>query len=111
MTVNNFITSDKKPDLQNKSAVNTRPYSSDQKDREKDKKIINQKKILPEYPNPTFPSKSPYDNKLGTAVRAGSQNKPGIKPNQEKDTKTSILTYERPQSAKNRSVGLPSRPK
>lgn len=33
VTVNNFITSDKKPEGQSKTAVNTRPYSSDQKDR------------------------------------------------------------------------------
>lgn len=62
--------------------MNTRPYSSDQKDREKDKKILNQKKILPEYSNPTYLTKSPYDNRLGTAVRTGSQNKAAIKTTQ-----------------------------
>ena len=49
VTVNNFITTDKKSE-QNKNIINTRPYSSDQKDREKDRKDgknINQKKILP----------------------------------------------------------------
>lgn len=31
VTVNNFITSDKKPDAPTKHSANTRPYSSDQK--------------------------------------------------------------------------------
>lgn len=35
VTVNNFITSDKKGEIQGKNSVNTRPYSSDQKDRDK----------------------------------------------------------------------------
>ena len=48
VTVNNFITSDKKKE-QEKLPSNSRPFSSDQKEREKpkDKKIFNQKKILP----------------------------------------------------------------
>ena len=44
-------------------------------------------------------------------MRAGSQNKAAIKTKEEKDTKTALLTYERPQSAKNRSAGNPMKPK
>ena len=66
---------------------------------------------MPYDANPLISFKSPYDNKLGAPVRAGSQNKAAIKTAQEKDTKAAILTYERPQSAKNRTAGFPVKAK
>lgn len=63
VTVNNFMTSEKKPE-QSKNPVNNRPYSSDQKDREKDKRDvrnINQKKIMPYDPlSFSASTKNPY---------------------------------------------------
>ena len=35
VTVNNFITTDKKPESMGKTVANSRPFSSDTKDREK----------------------------------------------------------------------------
>ena len=35
VTVNNFITTDKKPDSVSKTVANTRPFSSDTKERDK----------------------------------------------------------------------------
>ena len=108
VTVNNFITTDKKPEA-NKNMPNTRPYSSDQKDREKDKrdvKTINQKKILP-YDPMSFSSsiKNPYESKIGNQgqMRGGSSGK-GLRQRKEETTKTTFsgTSYERPQSAKNR---------
>lgn len=63
VTVNNFITSDKKSEIQGKNIVNTRPYSSDQKDRDKEKKILNPKKLAYDT-NALLSFKSPYDAKL-----------------------------------------------
>lgn len=86
VTVNNFITSDKKAEIQGKNSVNTRPYSSDQKDRDKDKKIINPKKILAYDTNALLSFKTPYDTKLG--VKPGNLNiKPVKKEENIKETK------------------------
>lgn len=77
VTVNNFITSDKKSETQGKNAINTRPYSSDQKDRDRDrdKKIINPKKILAYDTSALLSFKSPYDTKL-TGIKAGNNLRP-----------------------------------
>lgn len=80
VTVNNFIASDKKNETA-KNSVNSRPYSSDQKDREKEKRSINnmnQKKIIPYEPVIlSNSSKNPYEQRLGapTQTRAGSSGK------------------------------------
>lgn len=71
VTVNNFITSEKKKEGE-KTLTNTRPFSSDQKDREKEKKGTNQKKIFPYEANIIGSTKSPYDSKI--ASRLGGTN-------------------------------------
>jgi hypothetical protein len=117
VTVNNFITPDKKSEIQGKNTVNTRPYSSDQKDREKDKKPIHPKKILTFDTNALLSFKSPYDTRLG-GTRTGNQFKSRKEKEErerekerEKEPKNNApcLPYERPQSAKSRSTGFSNR--
>lgn len=71
VTVNNFITSEKKKEG---NPTNTRPFSSDQKDREKEKekKSTNQKKIFPYETNIVGSMKSPYDSKLASRLTGGN---------------------------------------
>jgi hypothetical protein len=111
VTVNNFITPDKKAEIQGKNTVNTRPYSSDQKDREKDKKPMHPKKILTFDTNALLSFKSPYDTRLG-GTRNGSQFKPR-KEKEERELRNNppAFPFERPQSAKNRSTGFSNRMK
>lgn len=97
VTVNNFIASDKKAE-QAVKAINSRPFSSDQKDREKDKKVSTTlKKTLLNEPI-TFGSslRSPYDMKVGTKNNS-------MKSSMKKETTNNRMgVNERPQSAKHR---------
>lgn len=94
VTVNNFITTDKKLiDTSANKAHLTRPYSSDNKERvQKQAKRMEPKSKLFGYDNLQNSLKSPYDAKLTTKI--ASHNK--LKKKQE--IKNPVMTYERPQS-------------
>lgn len=104
LTVNNYIGSDKKQETPAKNSANTRPYSSDQKEREKEKKPPQPKKSLLNDP---FGSsvRSPYDMKLGNKNAS-------IKVAQKPKEANRFAPNERPQSAKHRTpVRQPGRAK
>lgn len=106
LTVNNYIAPDKvektEKKKEEKTPVNSRPYSSDQKERDpqKDKKVVNPKKLVYD-PNPVIANKSPYDSKIANRISSNSKI-----PKQKKDEKelNKPNPYERPQSAKHRTA-------
>ncbi len=98
VTVNNFINTEKKPTNETPVKVyNTRPFSSDAKDREKKN---------PNQTNPTANKLFPYDSSLSTTFKNPYEmkmigkigtNMKGAKKKEE--IKNPIMTYDRPTSA------------
>jgi hypothetical protein len=98
VTVNNFIVTDKKPvDTANRT-FNSRPYSSDNKERDK-------KHAYDFKPNKLFA----YDHAVNNNVRQAFENKIGgklgypsngvSKPNRKKEESKAMMANDRPNSA------------
>lgn len=84
--------------------MNSRPYSSDQKDRDRDLRLGERKKPLVYEGKGLMSFKSPYDSKL-TPVRGHSHNKMQ-KDKEAKSVGSTWMAFERPHSAKSRGMGL-----
>lgn len=97
VTVNNFINTEKKPPTETPVKVyNTRPFSSDAKDREK-KNVAqpNPTKLFPYDSSLSTTFKNPYEMKM--IGKIGTNMKGGIKKKEE--IKNPLMTYDRPTSA------------
>ena len=94
VTVNNFITTDKKPQNTPSKIYNTRPFSSDGKDKEK-RGYHPTSKIHPSDSNTSTNFKNPYESKLSGKLTSS------IASRRKKDEpKALMMIYDRPISAK-----------
>jgi hypothetical protein len=95
VTVNNFINTDKKPPTETPVKFNTRPFSSDAKDREKKNPVQPaQNKLFPYDSGLATTFKNPYEMKM--IGKIGSN----IKPTKKKEeVRAPISTFDRPTSA------------
>jgi hypothetical protein len=108
VTVNNFITTDKKPQPGPSKIYNTRPFSSDGKDRERRGYNNPATKIHPSDSNTSTNFKNPYESKLSNKIGMGSH----IGGRRKRDEPRNLMMiYDRPISAKvneeKRKIGKP----
>lgn len=105
VTVNNFITTEKKPEPQTKM-YNTRPYSSDNKEREKKNNPYDTKpNKLFGYDTFTSNLKNAYEQKvmgkIGSTASKAVPSGYGTKPGKKKEEPKPFVANERPSSANN----------